>query len=109
MRIEKHHISQFTGGWFIGNFEPSLLKTENFEVSIKLHPKGEKWDKHTHRVATEYNYVASGLVRIDGETYREGDIFVVPPHFVMDPEFLEDCTIVCIKTPSVKGDKYICE
>lgn len=114
-KLDIHHISEFTGGWFIGNFEPSILKTEDFEVSIKVHPKGEEWDKHTHKVATEYNYVVSGemLVKIHDEDcyehFKVGDIFVVPPGFVMEPTFLEDTTVVCIKTPSVKGDKYICD
>lgn len=108
-KIEKHHINDFTGGWFIGDFEPSLLKTKDFEVSIKLHPKGEVWDKHFHKVATEYNYVVSGKVEIDGETYQPGDIFIIYPDFVVDPNFIEDCTIVCVKAPSAKGDKYVVE
>ena len=109
MKIERSHITKFKGGWFIGDFEPSLLKTKDFEVSIKIHLKDEVWDKHTHKVATEYNYVVSGLVEIDGAQYGTGDIFIVPPNFIMNPTFLDDCTIVCIKTPSVKGDKYICD
>lgn len=109
MKIIKHRIEDFKGGWFIGNFEPTLLKTTDFEVSIKVHPKGEVWDKHYHKEATEYNYVCSGSVMIDGEVYSQGDIFVIEPMFVVDPDFLEDCTIVCVKTPSVIGDKYVVE
>jgi hypothetical protein len=36
-----------------------------------------------------------------------GDIFVLEPGEIADPVFHKDCTIVCIKTPSLKGDKYI--
>jgi|SRR6056300_480379 quercetin dioxygenase-like cupin family protein len=106
MKIEKRHISEFVGGWFIGNFEPSLLKTDEFEVSIKLHPKGEVWPKHYHKVATEYNYVIDGVVEIDGVKYEKDDIFIIHPDFVCDPTFHEDCRIVCVKTPCVPGDKY---
>ena len=42
-----------------------------------------------------------------GKELKTGDIFVVKPMEVANPEFHEDCKIVCIKTPSVKGDKYI--
>lgn len=104
--ITKHKLSDFTGGWYVGDFEPSLKRTADFEASVKLHPKGEVWPKHYHKVATEYNFVFSGRVRIDGIEYVPGDIFVVHPGHVVDPEFLEDCVISCIKTPSVIGDKY---
>ena len=107
MKITKYRIEDFKGGWFIGDFDPTLLKTKDFEVSVKLHPKGEKWDRHYHKEATEYNYVCSGKVKIEDEVYQEGDLFVVEKMYVMDPEFLEDCVIVCVKTPSVIGDKYI--
>lgn len=109
MAITKHRIEDFKGGWFIGDFEPSLLDTRDFEVSIKTHPKGEDWPKHYHAVATEYNAVVSGVVEIDGVKYTKGDIFVVDPMTVMDPDFQEDCVIVCVKVPSVKGDKYECD
>ena len=36
-----------------------------------------------------------------------GDIFVVEPNEISDPMFHEDCTIVCVKVPSVPGDKYL--
>lgn len=104
--IEKFHIDDFTKGWFIGDFEPSLFKTKDFEISIKTHPKGEIWDKHYHKLATEYNYVISGAVEINGITYKEKDLFVIYPNFVVDPNFIEDCSIMCVKTPSAIGDKF---
>ncbi len=106
MHVERKHASEFIGGWFIGNFEPSLLKTDDFEVSVKLHPKGEVWPKHYHKEATEYNYVVAGRVKIDDEVYEQDDIFIIHPGYIVDPEFLEDCRIVCVKTPCVPGDKY---
>ena len=105
--IELYNIDDFVGGWFIGNFEPSLNKTKDFEVSIKTHEKGEIWDKHYHKIATEYNYVIGGQVEINGVVYKKGDIFVVPPMEIVDPNFLETCEIVCVKTPSAPNDKYV--
>jgi len=43
------------GGWFIGDFEPSVLRTSDFEVCYKEHKKGEDWPRHYHKEATEYN------------------------------------------------------
>ena len=105
--IECYELSDFKGGWFIGNFEPSLLKTEKFEASVKNHPKGEQWPKHYHKIATEFNYIFEGKVEISGKIYKRGQIFVVPPEYVVDPNFLEDCIILCIKTPGPPDDKYI--
>lgn len=106
MKIEKRHLDEFKGGWFIGNFEPSLLKTNDFEVSVKVHPKGEIWPKHYHKIATEYNCVIEGKVEIDNVIYEKNDIFIIPPGYIVDPTFHEDCTIVCVKSPCVIDDKY---
>jgi quercetin dioxygenase-like cupin family protein len=95
------------GGWFVGDFEPTAYKTKDFEVSYKTHPKGEIWDNHYHKVATEINYLIRGKMNLSGTTLEEGDIFVLHPGEVAVPEFLTDCELVVVKTPSIKGDKYI--
>ena len=33
--MKKNKLSEMIGGWFIGNFEPSLLKTNYVEVAVK--------------------------------------------------------------------------
>lgn len=93
-------------GWFIGDFEPSVLRTPAFEVGVLTHLKGEAWPAHYHKVATEYNVLLEGSMRIAGETIAVGDIFWFEPGDVADPEFLEDCKVLCVKTPSIIGDKY---
>lgn len=100
-------ISDMSKGWFIGNFEPTAFKTELFEASYKFHPSGEKWDKHFHKVATEINLLVSGHMKICDKEINTGDIFIIEPNEIADPIFYEDCYIVCIKTPSVIGDKFI--
>lgn len=95
------------GGWFIGDFEPSVHRTEAFEVSVKLHPKGEKWETHYHKIAKEINMIVSGEMTLQNTRLTSGDIFVLEPDEIADPVFHTDCTIVCVKTPSAKNDKYI--
>lgn len=107
MKVDR--IENMVGGWFVGDFEPTCFKTKNFEVSFKVHPKGEIWDKHYHKVATEINYLVRGEMKVNGVTLKEGDIFTIYPNEVVSPEFITDCEIVCVKTASVKGDKYIVE
>ena len=104
--MEIFRIEDMIKGWFVGDFEPTAYKTDRFEVSYKLHPKGEQWEHHYHKIATEINFIIRGKMIIQGSKLKSGDIFILKPMEIADPEFLEDCEIVCIKTKSVKNDKY---
>ena len=103
----KEKLSNMTRGWFIGDFEPTLLKTKDFEVGILTHKKGEEWPKHYHKIATEYTVLLSGSMTICGELIEPGTIFILEPNEIADPIFHEDCTVIVVKTPSVIGDKYV--
>ena len=104
--MEVSKISDYKAGWFIGNFDPSAFKTEAFEAGISLHPKGSSWPLHYHKIATEITLVLSGKMKIQGQLVEAGNVFVIKPYEIADPEFLEDCKVMVIKTPSVPGDKY---
>lgn len=89
------------GGWFVGDFEPTAYKTKDFEVSYKLHQKGQEWDIHYHTDVTEINYVIRGNMVLQGKTLKTGDIFILEPYEIADPDFIEDTEIICVKTPSI--------
>jgi hypothetical protein len=95
------------GGWYIGNFSPSAYNTEDFEVCYKKHSQGEIWDQHYHKAGTEINFLISGKMKIQDRIINSGDIFVIPPYEIADPEFLEDCQLIIVKTPSRTEDKYV--
>lgn len=95
-----------TRGWLIGDFEPSVLKTKEFEVGILSHKKGEVWPEHFHKIATEYNVLISGKMSLNDVILEQGDIFIIDPCENARPVFYEDCKVLCIKTPSLIGDKY---
>ena len=101
------NIKDFTRGWFIGNFDPSIIKTQDFEVGIMIHKKNDHWPTHFHKIITEYNIVLEGKIQFNDRTYEKGDIFIVPPYTVALCNFLEDCSILVIKTPSVPSDKHL--
>lgn len=105
--MKKFKLEDMQGGWFVGDFEPSALRTTSFEVGVKLHPRGEKWPVHYHREVIEYNVLLTGKMTIQGERLIAGDIFVLDKLEVADPEFHEDCLIVCVKVPSIPTDKHI--
>lgn len=105
MEIKK--FNDMKGGWFIGNFEPSAYKTSDFEVCYKKHTKGEKWETHYHKEGTEINFLIEGEMTIQNQKLVSGDVFILRPFEIADPEFLTDCTIIIVKTPSIPGDKFI--
>ena len=47
MNITK--LSDYTRGWIIGDFEPSIFRTKDFEVAVLNHKKDEKWIAHYHK------------------------------------------------------------
>lgn len=106
MKIAK--LDDMIKGWFIGNFEPSLCKTNDVEVAVKKYNKGDFEDKHYHKIATEYTLIISGRVRMNNKEYKEGDIIIMEPYETTDFECLEDNTInVVVKLPGANNDKYI--
>lgn len=106
MKIAK--LNEMIKGWFIGNFEPSLCKTNDVEVAVKTYKKGDKEDKHYHKIATEYTVVISGRVKMNGIEYVSGDIIVMEPNEETDFECLEDGTVnVVVKLPGANNDKYL--
>jgi quercetin dioxygenase-like cupin family protein len=99
-------IKDYVRGWFIGNFEPSLLKTDQFEVGLLTHKKGEEWAAHYHKESVEYNVLVSGKMIVQEKELNSGDVFVFEKGEVADPIFLEDCTLVVVKVPSIPSDKF---
>lgn len=95
-------------GWFVGNFEPSLFKTNDCEVAVKYYKKGDSEVAHFHKVATEFTCIISGRVLMNSVEYKAGDIVVMEPNDITDFIALEDNTVnVVVKIPGVNNDKYI--
>ena len=102
------NLLDMKGGWFIGNFSPSLCKNNNCEVAVKYYKKGEYEESHYHKIATEYTVIISGRVKMNGIEYKTGDIIVMQPNEETDFECLEDGTVnVVVKIPGENNDKYL--
>jgi mannose-6-phosphate isomerase-like protein (cupin superfamily) len=105
--MQKHNLEEMTKGWFIGNFEPSVYKTNDFEVAVKKYKKGDKEAAHHHKIATEITVIVSGIVRMNGKQYTDGEIVVIFPNETTDFEALTNVVTTVVKHPCVNNDKYI--
>lgn len=101
------NIKDFINGWFIGNFEPSVVKTQAVEIGFQHHKKGSPVVLHYQRICTEYNLITKGKLIANGKSYNDGDIFVFAPYVICEVEFLEDTDIVVVKMPSVGPEDKI--
>lgn len=104
MRVE--HLDDMTKGWFVGNFEPTLYRTNECEVAVKKYKSGDREGSHFHKIATEITVVVKGTVRMFDSVFHEGDIIIVEPNDVTDFEALEDSVNVVVKIPGANNDKY---
>ncbi|MCJ2033217.1 cupin domain-containing protein [Methylobacterium sp. J-068] len=104
--MKRARLADMVGGWFIGNFEPSVLRTGDFEVGIKRYKAGDVDVAHYHRIATEITVVVSGEVEMLGEPCSAGDILTVEPGEVNQFRAITDAVLAVVKTPSVADDKF---
>jgi hypothetical protein len=101
------NLNDFTKGWVIGNFEPTLLKTSDFEIAIKHYNVGDYESEHHHKIATEITIIVEGEVEMNGLKYVKDDIIIIKPNESTDFKCLTNVVTVVIKTPSINNDKYI--
>jgi quercetin dioxygenase-like cupin family protein len=107
--MNKESLKNFIGGWFIGNFNPSLLKTNDVEVAVKHYKPGDYDKKHYHKLGTEYTVIVKGKVKMSGIEYSEGDILTVSPMESIDFLALTEAITVVVKIPGASNDKFMTE
>lgn len=100
-------LEDMVKGWFVGNFDPTIYKTNDVEVAVKCYNKGDYEKSHYHKIATEITVIISGRVKMNGKEYKAGDIIVMEPNESTDFECLEDGTKnAVVKIPGANSDKY---
>lgn len=104
--MKKFNLKDMTKGWFVGDFEPTLIKTQDVEIAIKEYRQGERESRHYHKLATEITVITSGRVRMNGVEYCKGDIVVIEQLESSDFEALEDTLTTVVKYPGARNDKY---
>lgn len=107
MKVSK--LKDMKGGWFIGNFLPTCLRTKECEVAYKYYKSGDREDAHVHKISTEITLIVSGFVKMNETKCKSGDIVILEPGDVADFQALKDSITIVVKVPSVAGDKYLIE
>ena len=102
-------LNDMVKGWIVGNFEPTLYRTNDVEVAVKSYKAGDHDGAHYHKIATEITVIVSGQVRMNGAEYGPGDIVVMEPGDVTDFEALTDAVNAVVKLPGANNDKYVVE
>jgi quercetin dioxygenase-like cupin family protein len=102
-------LENMVKGWFVGNFAPTLIETNDVEVAVKEYDKGDREDRHYHKISTEITVISSGRVRMNGVEYVKGDIIIIEPYQSTDFEVLEDTITTVVKFPGANNDKYMGE
>lgn len=107
MNKDLKNLKNFTGGWLVGAFSPSLFSRSDIEVGVKHLKKGFIDKAHYHKKYVEYNMIIEGkLLLEDGQIAKPNDIFVYEPLEVSCCEALTDCVVLVIRDGSDPNDKY---
>lgn len=101
-----YNLKDFIKGWFIGFFDNSIVKTNNFEIAIKKYKTGDSETTHLHKIATEYTVIISGKVLMNNQKFISGDIIEISPNESTDFYCLKDTVTCVIKIPSLDNDKF---
>lgn len=105
--MKKYRIEEFTKGWVLGDFEPTIYKTNQIEVGMKNFLPNETEPSHFQNIATEITIVVSGTIEINGFIYTDGDIILIEPGEVANFKSISSSKLVCIKYPSIPADKVV--
>jgi len=105
--MKKFSLKDFVKGWFVGNFEPTIIKTNDVEVAVKKYWAGEYEAPHHHKIATEITLIVTGKVEMNGIKYKANDIIVIEPGESTDFKTLTKTITVVVKFPGASNDKYI--
>lgn len=77
--MHKFNLADFTRGWIVGDFAPSLIRTKEFEFMVRHYSAGETEGAHVHKLAEEITVIVSGEFTMNGTTLSKGDIVHLKP------------------------------
>jgi mannose-6-phosphate isomerase-like protein (cupin superfamily) len=104
--MELFDLKTFKGGWFVGNFSPTIIPSKDVEVCIKRYKAGDADLRHYHKEADEITVVVSGEVIMNNIVYKPDSVILIHKGEATDFYALTDAVTCVVKLPCVIGDKY---
>lgn len=104
--MQVNQIENMFRGWFVGDFDPVVLRSTDVEVAVKSYSAGDGEAPHLHKVATEITVVISGKISMNGQIFGPGSILTMDPGEVANFSVISDAVTVVVKMPSIRDDKY---
>lgn len=105
--MKLYNWNDFKGGWFVGNFFPTIIPSDNVEICIKRYKADDYDQSHYHKEADEITMIIEGLVSMNKIKYHADDIIWIEKGEATDFKALTDAITCVIKIPCVKNDKYL--
>lgn len=102
--MERFSINDMQLGYFIGNFTPTALCTDNVEAAIKHMSKGSLDGGYYREIDAEVILILSGEIECNDLNLKKGDILTYKPGEMINLFALEDSSMLVIKIPGTKGD-----
>jgi hypothetical protein len=101
-------LNRMIRGWVAGSFEPSLVKTDDYELAVKYYKRNDKEASHAHFLSSEITIIAMGSVIINGVQYYERDIIIQERGDYADFECISEEAITVVLRPdgSFPNDKH---
>ena len=104
--MKRISLKQFKRGWIVGNFKPSLLKSDDIEIAIQSYHAGDEEQQHYHKLGTEISILVTGSASFNGEILNEEDGMIIYPKESNIFKAITDCKVLVVKYPSSISDKY---
>jgi len=90
----------------VGSFPEAAHFSDHAEVCYCVEPAGSG-QPHYHTRCTEIVLIIQGRVVCQGQEYVTGDILVFEPGDINDCRYLEQTTMIGVKTPAGGNDKVL--
>ncbi len=105
--MKSYKIDSMKGGWVVGDFVPTVWRSQEIEVAVKHYAAGQIEPAHHHKIAEEMTVIASGKVKMCERIFETGDIICLEPGESTSFEAIESTITVVVKRPSVANDKFL--
>ncbi len=105
--MRKFNLDDYKAGWVVGNFDPTVHQTKDFEFGVKYFKAGDQEARHYQIVARELSIVVVGECRIGPISLESGEGLLIEAGEEADFEAFTDCAIAVIKWPSLPSDKVL--